>query len=72
MKLRDARSIGLLLATFLFATGCVTVAKTAVGGAVKGAKIGTKAAVSTTKAVVKVPASVISDDSDKASESDAK
>ncbi len=72
MKYLDARLLGLLLAIFLFATGCVTVAKTTVGTAVKGAKVGTKAAVSTTKAVVKVPASVISDDSDKDAASDTK
>jgi hypothetical protein len=69
VKFLDARSLGLLLATFLFATGCVTVAKTAGRG---GVKVGTKAAASTTKAVVKVPASIISDDRDKASEPDAK
>lgn len=72
MEFLDARSLGLLLATFLFATGCVTVAKTAGRGGVKGVKAGTKAAASTTKAVVKVPASIISDDRDKASEPDAK
>ncbi|WP_283394025.1 hypothetical protein [Candidatus Pelagisphaera phototrophica] len=42
MKFLDARSLGLLLSTFLFATGCVTVAKTAVEGALKEAKAGPK------------------------------
>jgi hypothetical protein len=42
MEFLNARSLGLFLATFLFATGCVTVAKTAVGGAVKEAEAGPK------------------------------
>ena len=42
MKFLDARSLGLLLATFLFATDSATVAKTAVGGTVKEAKAGPK------------------------------
>lgn len=56
----------------LFTTGCVTATKTVVGTAVKGAKVGTKAAVSTTKAVVKVPSSVISGDGEKENEPDEK
>ncbi len=71
MKRSHTRQFAAFLTILLLTSGCVTVAKTTVGGAVKGAKFGTKTAASTTKAVVKVPASIISDDSEKNSASDA-
>lgn len=59
MKWHRTLIIGLLLTTSLFMLGCVSVATTAVGTAVKGAKVGTKAAVSTVGTAAKATGSVI-------------
>ncbi len=61
-------SFAILLFILFSATGCVTVAKTTVGTAVKGARVGTKAAVSTVGTAAKAAGSAVSSDQDERTE----